>query len=276
MSYKDLLVILDHSRHCRARLAVAVALARRFGTHLTGLYAIRGLDLSPFLADQFPPEALDAAHARVAQQRDDIQAMFRAATEGGGITSAWREVRGDATELAIWHARHADMAVLGQPDPEEQDAATNGVSADRFLLGTGRPTLMIPYSTAVDSLGKRILVAWNGSPQAARAVNDALPLLAAAEKVVVLKVDQGTPTVEDEGGGDLAAHLARHGIAAEMRDIAPDDIEPADVLLSYAADEGSDLIVMGVYGHSRLRELALGGVSRQMLSQMTVPVLMAH
>jgi nucleotide-binding universal stress UspA family protein len=274
MSYKDLLVVLDESRHCRTRLATATALARRFGARLAGFYAMPRLELSPFLADQFPPEALAEAHARVAQRRDDAEALFREVTDTGGITAQWREAQGDATDLATWHGRHADLAILGQADPDE-DVGPD-IAVERFLLGTGRPTLMLPYNFAGEAPGRSVIVAWNGTSQAARAVHDALPLLAGAEKVVLLTVDHPSAPIGDSGGATLAEHLAQHGIAAQPRLVVTDGIAPADALLSYAADEAADLIVMGVYGHSRLRELALGGVSRQILAHMTVPVLLAH
>jgi len=277
MSYKDLLVILDGSRHCRTRLLAATALARRFGARLAGLYAMPRLELSPFLADQFPPEALAEAHARAAQGRDDVEALFREVTEGGGIAAQWREAQGDATDLATWHGRHADLAILGQPDPDEPKSGADDITVERFVLGTGRPTLMLPYSFTGEAPGRRVIVAWNGTPQAARAVHDALPLLAAAEKIVLVTIDRAAAKVGDAAGAAaLAEHLAQHGIAAEPRHVVTDGIEPADALLSYATDEAADLIVMGIYGHSRLRELALGGVSRQILAHMTVPVLMAH
>ena len=135
--------------------------------------------------------------------------------------------------------------------------------------------LLVPYAGTFANVGGRVLVAWNGSAQAARAVNDALPFLQSAERVVVVMVN---PARGDRTEGtDIARHLARHGIAAEITDIVTDrNGNVGNVLLSRATDEAADLIVIGAYGHSRLRELVLGGVSRALLGHMTVPVLMAH
>jgi nucleotide-binding universal stress UspA family protein len=274
MAYKDLLVHVDSSSHCAARLALAVTLARRFGAHLTGLHVMPTLAISPFIADQFPTAMLDEGHARIAQLRDDARASFAAASQPLGSEAEWRETRGDPVDAMRLAARKADLAILGQPDPGE-DGADGADLPEQVVMGSGRPALLVPYAGTFAKVGERVLVAWNGSAQAARAVNDALPFLQGAERVVVVTVSSARgDRVEDT---DIARHLARHGVAAEISDIVTDrDGNVGDVLLSRATDEAVDLIVMGAYGHSRLRELVLGGVSRALLGHMTVPVLMAH
>lgn len=276
MLFKDIIVIVDSSRHCKARLKAATSLTRRFAAHVTGLYVMPPLEMSPFLADQFPPELIDQMHARAAERRDDARALFDSIVKEGGLAAHWIEERGDASEIAMLHARYADLAILGQPDPAESSA--DAVRPERVLMGSGRPTLMIPYIGVADSFGENILVAWNGSPQAARAVNDALPLLARARRVLVLSIDppDAGASAGLVGEADIGTHLDRHGITAELSRTVTDHITVGDTLLSRATDEGTDLIVMGVYGHSRLRELALGGVSRHLLDHMTVPLFMSH
>jgi nucleotide-binding universal stress UspA family protein len=271
MAYKDLLVHVDSSSHCAARLALAVTLARRFGAHLTGLHVMPTLAISPFIADQFSTALLDKGHARIAQLRDDARAAFAAASQPLGSEAEWRETRGDPADAVRLAARKADLAILGQPEPGSDVAYL----PEQVVMGSGRPALLVPYAGTFANVGGRVLVAWNGSAQAARAVNDALPFLQGAERVVVVTVN---PARSDRAGDtDIARHLARHGIAAEISDIVTDrDDNVGDVLLSRATDEAADLIVMGAYGHSRLRELVLGGVSRALLGHMTVPVLMAH
>ncbi len=274
MAYKDLLVHVDSSSHCAARLALAVTLARRFGAHLTGLHVMPTLALSPFIADQYPTTMLDEAHARIAQLRDDARASFAAASQPLGNEAEWREMRGDTVDAVRLAARSADLAILGQPDPHGDGADAVDLPA-QVVMGGGRPALIVPYAGTFADVGRRVMVAWNGSAQAARAVNDALPFLQGAERVVIVTVSPARGNRADDT--DIARHLARHGVATEIRDIvSAHDGSVGDILLSRATDESADLIVMGAYGHSRLRELVLGGVSRALLGHMTVPVLMAH
>jgi nucleotide-binding universal stress UspA family protein len=270
MVYRDLLVHIDSSSHCAARLALAVMLARRFGAHLTGLHVMPTLAISPFIADQFPTAMLDEGHAKIAQLRDEARALFVAASQPLGSEAEWRETRGDLIDAMRLAARNADLAILGQADP----SADGTDLPEQVVLGSGRPALLVPYAGTFANVGGRVLVAWNGSAQAARAVNDALPFLQNAERVIVVTVNPGGNITED---ADIARHLARHGVEAEISDIVTDHHgSVGDLLLSRASDEAADLIVMGAYGHSRLRELMLGGVSRALLAHMTVPVLMAH
>jgi nucleotide-binding universal stress UspA family protein len=137
---------------------------------------------------------------------------------------------------------------------------------------------VVPYIGIKTAPGKHAIVAWNGSREAARAVNDALPILRGADQVEVMcaNPDRGELGDADLPGADLCLHLARHGVKAEAQTLVASDLEIGDLLLSRAADHGADLIVMGAYGHARWREVVLGGVTRQLLEQMTVPVLMSH
>ena len=145
-------------------------------------------------------------------------------------------------------------------------------------MQSGRPTLVIPYVGARAMPPNRVLVAWDGSREAARAVNDALPLLAGTQSVTILVVDPGSlrGRVGDQPGAALATPLARHGIKAEVRTAASGGLGVGDVIIGQVTDMGADLVVMGGYGHSRLRQLVMGGVTRGILRSMTVPVLMAH
>jgi len=278
MAFKELLVHLDTSRYCPARLALAESLTRRFEAHLSGLYVVPPATLSPFLADQFPPKLIEEADARLAQRRDRVETMFKSAVMGLGAKATWLEAEGDEVEAVSRAACYADLLVMGQTPPKD---AVPGIPSDfpeRVLLSSGRPGLLVPYAGTFKSVGERVLVAWNESPQSARAVAAALPFLAAARHIEVLGI--ATATEEDEAMRDsaiaLVRYLARHGIKAEPHHIVATDIGVGDMLLSRAADEAADLVVMGVYGHSRLRELVLGGVSRDFLARMTVPLFMMH
>jgi nucleotide-binding universal stress UspA family protein len=278
MSYKDLLVHVDTSKHCKARLEFAVSQAKTLDAHLTGLYVMPHRDMSPLLADQFPPGQLEEMRAQVALERDRAKDLFAEITKPLGAKAEWCETAGDAERILPLEARRADLAILGQADPDE---VKRGVSIDlpeQIAISTGRPVLLLPYAGRFESVGERVLIAWNGSPQAARTVNDALPFLKGAHRVIVATVAHKDGSRGDGGVPieSVVRHLARHGVKAEAHPLPAADISVSDVLLSTAADEDIDLIVMGVYGHSRLRELVMGGVSRELFERMTVPVLMAH
>jgi nucleotide-binding universal stress UspA family protein len=279
MAIKDILVHVDPLPRSAVRLEVATILARRCGAHLAGVYV-----QPPRAAPSYAPPELRQAFERLnaeAEQRavSDAKTLFERQMAGTQLATEWRHAQGLVDDQVALHARYADLAVLGQPARDESDPPPlDETGIDRIILATGRPVLIVPYAGRFDTVGTRILVAWDASREATRAIADALPLLAAADAVTVLSVNprRGIHGHGDVPSADIALHLARHGVKVEaMRDIAR-DISVADVLLSRAADLSADLIVMGAYGHPRVLELALGGVTRSILKHMTVPVLMSH
>jgi nucleotide-binding universal stress UspA family protein len=145
-----------------------------------------------------------------------------------------------------------------------------------LALGVGRPVLVVPRYGTFERLGERVLIAWNGSREATRAVHDAIPILKRAITVTVLSIDPEVDSPPRTPSADITLHLARHGIAAEAASTSSVDFGVGNALLSRAADLGADLIVMGAYGHSRMREMVLSGATRHLLQNMTVPVLMSH
>ena len=163
-------------------------------------------------------------------------------------------------EIAILHARYTDMVIVGQMEPELHAVRPARELPERLLLGVGRPILVVPYAGAFTTVGERVLVAWNASREATRAVNDALPILQQASRVTVLAVSPrgGVSGDGDVPGADLALHLSRHGVKAEASWVRAHDIEVGAMLLSWACDCQADLFVMGGYGHSRFREIVLG------------------
>jgi len=285
MGLKDIVVILEAGTAGERRLAAAVALAAAHGAHLIGLSIIEPLDLSgyfsPAVSGYIAVDAMQALEERhreaatAAAKRDE--AAFRGACGRAGISHEWRLLEGGAGDVATLNARYADLVVAGQVDPENPPAGGFARLPEELALASGRPVLFVPYAGRFDSIGKRVLVAWNRMRESTRAVNDAIPLLARAEKVTVLSINPQRG--EDAGelpGADISLHLARHGVKAEASYTVAEDIDVGSVLLSRAADLGADLIVMGCYGHSRTRELILGGATREVLRHMTVPVLMSH
>ncbi|MEN9499536.1 MAG: hypothetical protein RIS83_1355, partial [Pseudomonadota bacterium] len=203
-----------------------------------------------------------------------LQATFQEAIRREGVMGEWREVEGSAAEVVALHGRYADLIVLGQEDP----AGDNVGIMEAALFEAGRPVLAIPFAGQFRDIGRRVLVGWNASREASRAVHDALPLLAAAESATVFLANpkRGLGGHGEEPGADIARHLARHGLKVQVTKAVADDVEDSALLLNQASDIGADLLVIGAYGHSRLREFILGGVTRTLLRQMTIPVLLSH
>ena len=277
MGFKDIVVHIDDGAAMLGRLAVAVELAERFGAHLTGVYADPGLALPTLIDVPISPNLVEALEAEHRERCDRAEQQYRKILGGSDVENEWRLTRGELANTLSRHARYGDLVVLGQEGADDQKMVIGGLP-DSVVLTCGRPALVIPYVGASTPPGKHVIVAWNGSREAARAVNDALPFLVAADKVDVMCVnpDDGEEESADLPGADLCLHLARHGVKAEAQTVAASDVDTGNLLLSRAADRGADLIVMGAYGHARWREVVLGGVTRELLGQMTVPVFMSH
>jgi nucleotide-binding universal stress UspA family protein len=281
MSYKDLLVVLNSEPSVRERVDLAAALAERFAAHLVGLYPLP-MPEAPRHVGYYDPALLDPFLAewrrRARQEASNVRAAFEHASSLRGVSAEWREIPAGPEADPALHARYADLAILGQLDPDRGDSELTKPRPEQVALVSGRPVLVVPYAGHFDSIGRRVLVAWNASREAARAVSDAMPLLAAAELVTVLTIDprEGPNGHGEIPGADISLHLARRGVKAETDRTVSAGLPVGEVMLSRAADLGADLIVMGAYGHSRARELLLGGATRSLLRSMTVPVLMSH
>ncbi len=278
MSFKDLLVVVDDAANAAERVDVAARLASAFGAHLTGLHVSEPPAMRPSLLAQFPGPVLDMLSSVAREDAATAKALFegRMRAVDVGVATEWRAVEGDSAEVITLHARYTDLTVLGQIDPDAVAAASD--LPEQVIMGAGRPVIVVPYAGAFKTLGQRVIVAWNASREATRAVNDALPILARAANVRVLSVNPrgGRAGHGPIAGADISLHLARHGVRVEAATVNADDVRVDDMLLSQAADAGADLIVMGAYGHSRLGEYVLGGATRHILRQITVPVFMSH
>jgi nucleotide-binding universal stress UspA family protein len=275
MSYKTILVHVDAGDRWPAQLSIAVQLAQRFEAHLVGLYALSAVHMPGFTLPEAGPGLLEArkmVEARALQAQAEYERLVRQA----GLTGTeWRASLEDASEVVPLHARYADLVVIGQPDAD-RPAGLAPDFAHRVVLSAGRPVLVVPYVGRFDAIGKQVLVAWDGHREAARAATDALPLLQTADKVTVVCINPNASPHGEQPGADIALYLARHGVHCTVSNLRGSDIDAGNQLLSYAADLAADLIVMGAYGHSRLSEVVLGGVTRTLMGSMTVPVLMAH
>ncbi len=277
MTYKDIVVHIDHHKPCAARLAAAIGIAQAFDARLTGVFVRARPYIPPYAEAQISPEILEA-------QAKDLEAMaakagkaFEAATAKAGVKTEWRSIEGSSLDVLNLHARYYDLVVVGQGNPQDILLPGDRDMPDDLIMTCGRPTIVVPYVGDYPKIGGNVMVAWDGSATATRAVHDAMPFLKAAKSVKVMVANPRTllPDIGDAPGADIAAHLARHGVRAEA-DHVQTDIDPGAMLLSRAADMDIDLLVMGAYGHARWREVVLGGVTDHILNHMTVPVVMSH
>ncbi len=275
MKLRDILVHVGRADQSRRRVEIATNLAATHEAHLSGLFVRHAPYMALYDLTDFPPEVLEMQAEDWRLEEAKAAELFADTVAEADISHEWICAEGPPHDVIIEHARFCDLLVIGQGN---QEAAHFGDLPGSLILSAGRPVLVVPPETAAISVGHRVMVGWDASAPAARALNDALPLLAAAEEVDILAVnpDDGEGQGEPIRCEDVGRHLARHGIKAETQSITVDDVGVADLLLSRAADRGIDLFVMGAYGHPRWRELVLGGVTAHMLENMTMPVLMAH
>jgi nucleotide-binding universal stress UspA family protein len=280
MTYKTILVHCDAGKAAPARIELAASLAERHQAHLVGLHARPPFQQPFYDTGAYALNLMLKEHQDALKESEEAsQQAFAVATKGKSIGSEWRSVDGSAVDLLIVHARYADLTVVGQNEPEAPTRLPASPHLpENVALATGRGVLVVPFVGVRQPIGRNVMLCWNASREAARAATEALPLLKAASAVTVLVVEPTTSALGHgaEPGADVATWLGRHGVKVTVqRDVAPDS-DIGGVILSRAMDHGCDVIVMGVYGRSRLREVILGGASRTLLSSMIVPLLMAH
>lgn len=267
MSYKNLIVHLDSSDRAMARLDAAIALAKRWDSRVVGVFA----EVDSGLLGR-------TAEAEVVVAYDIAGKEFEARTAAAGVPSVWRSlVHGNhhqVTQTVIEAARRADLTILGQTDREDRGSRTPADLAEQVVINSGRPVLLLPYAGSFPNIGNRVLVAWNGGRESARAANDAIPLIRNAERVVVMAMNpQGARPLDGSG---LCDHLACHGINADRELLEVKDISVADYVLSHCTDIAADLLVMGAFGHYGFPHMLRGGVTRDIIAHLTVPVLLSH
>jgi nucleotide-binding universal stress UspA family protein len=286
MAICDILVSLDSSVPGEGRLRLALALASSRRARLTAVYVLPepqtaeppiGLGPVPPSTPAWTP-APAAGPRRDPERAEEIESHFRNELRGRGIEGEWYLL--DEHNLAefIEYANTVDLTILGQQSSKARAESTGEFRPDAVLLAVGRPVLVVPYAGKFETVGRRPLIAWDGSREAARALGDALPLIDGAESVTVIyigtreaQIERARPAIDH-----VVRHLQRHAIKASGEATRGGDVPISDLLLSRAADLGADMIVAGAYHHSPVREALLGGVSRELLRHMTVPLLMSH
>jgi nucleotide-binding universal stress UspA family protein len=277
MAYKDILVYADAAKSVSVRLDVAASLAAKHKAHLTALHVLEPPYVPAAVVEGGLTPALLGWQQNVVRERADAaKKAVEAARRRSGEDIEWRAVDGETIATVLLHARYADLVVVSQSGGNDEDMVVGDNLPEEILMSGGRPEVIVPRYGAFATVGERVLIAWNRSREAARAVHDALPLLVTAKSVTVMEVNPERQREPHLAGADIALHLARHGVKAEVASTTARNIDVSDVILSRAADLGIDLLVIGGYGHSRLREYTFGGVTRHILDHMTIPVLMSH
>jgi nucleotide-binding universal stress UspA family protein len=280
MPIKTMLVHVDDSTASKARVRIATRVARDIDARLIGTYLVPTAEITPAVAALIPRDVLARRMTETGRAQQAAEALFRRAAADAGVTAIeWRAPTGSAVNAGVVHGRYCDLMVVGQPDADDPFVLFANEILTATLVGLGHPILVVPYIGAQGPLGKRILVATDGGREASRAIGDAMFLLEHASNVrVVVGIAQNVEAAQnfDQTSACLTGWFRDHSINPEVERYDVDVGDHGAWLLSRASDFGADLIVMGGYGHTRLREIVLGGMTRTILQTMTVPVLMAH
>jgi nucleotide-binding universal stress UspA family protein len=260
-----------------AAVGYAISVATCFDAHLAGI----ALTYEPYVPESvFNGVAADIVasyRAQIEKAGKAAVAKFDAAARRAGVSAESHLLETELAgidELFAKTARRFDLSVVGQIEPGKEFAEE--ILPQTALFGSGRPVLVVPYIQKAGMKTDRVLVCWDGSRAAARAIGDAMPFLTRCKSIDIVTITRNEEPGDELPGVDIAQHLARHKLTVDFKRIVAKDQDVASIILSTAADIGSDIIVMGGYGHSRLREFVLGGATRGILEAMTVPVLMSH
>jgi len=256
---------------------VAVSLGEIFDAHVLGLAFAYEPVIPGATMGSVPAEFIEGQRAEAAGKANAAIARFDELARRASISRDHRlltaTLSGASDQLGRL-ARRFDIVVVGQP--ARDNSVAEEIVDEGALFESARPVVMVPFIHKGGLKLERVMVCWDGSRAATRAVADSLPLMKKAKQIEIVMVANGRAKADEVPGADLGEHLARHGLKVDVKRITSPDIDVASTILSYAADSSTDLIVMGGYGHSRLREFVLGGVTRGILESMTVPVLMSH
>lgn len=279
MDFKNILLHLDHSSGCRNRLETAFAMAKHYDALVTGLFVVPDYVVPSYVEAQISVDLItDVTEKALARARETLSG-YQQMAEASGVRMDAHVVEGQVIPILREHTKYSDLLVLGQDQPDDPDNASYGL-ADALLFEGACACMVVPHSGKLAIPGKRVLLTWNASRESARALREAMPLLKAAETVVVLSSEPDNVDASIARGHPHADELARflesHGIASVSSGISDMEIGAGDAILGQAAEMDADLIVMGAYGHARLREIILGGVTRDLLKQSPVPLLLAH
>jgi len=281
MTLKDIGVFVDATPEGEQRIDYAATLAHQCGAHLAGIHVVSAV--RPEYRSDYYVIGEKAIRAMLVEWKaadeaatSNVRRRFEASSAKRDLSAEFRVIRrGGPDEDLTLSSLHSDLVVIGQRELQELKGYA---SPEKLLLSSGAPILIIPSGWKSESIGNKILVGWNASREARRAVADALPFLVAASSVTLLVVDseQRAGRHGEDPGADIALYLARHGAHVEVEQVLSQGAPVADIILSYAAEHGVDLIVISAYSHARPVEMMFGGVTRTLLKEAPVPVLMSR
>jgi nucleotide-binding universal stress UspA family protein len=277
MAIKNILIHLDNSSACEHRIEVAIQLAVQHDAQLSGIYVIPDFPTATYYEAQISADIIAEIDKEALETAKLAQSKYVEIASKAGVSLAAVIERGNPISILDEYARFTDLFVLGQNHPEDPENI-NEALADTLVLEVGTPCLIVPFASPKQFATKRVLVAWNASREAARTLKDAIPILKNADYVEVLLVNPSQHEADKDSiqGQRVSSFLTQHGIKSEIKVQAGSKSKPGDAIIARASEIDADVIVMGAYGHSRLREIILGGVTRKLLKQMTVPVFISH
>jgi nucleotide-binding universal stress UspA family protein len=275
---KDIVVNLSPANIVDGAGAYAVSAASVFKAHLSGVAFVYAPEVpGTIVPGDFSANLIEAERLESEKNVRAATTSFSTRAKQTGISFETHEMTGSASDAAECFsniARRFDLAIVGQSPPN--GTMMQDLIVEAALFDSGRPIIVVPYIQKEPMTLGRVMVCWDGGRAAARAIADAMPLLRHANMVEILILAGERGKQDEVAGADMGQHLARHGLNVSISRVPLGDVDVADAILSHAADSGADFIVMGGYGHSRLREFILGGATRGLLQSMTVPVLMSH
>lgn len=280
---KTITVFLDASASGERRAAHAAAFAQRWGAHLVGVHVMfKGVVAHPSLAYARSEKAIAGVVAHERRIEDACESVaarvsdhFRALCARLEVAGDFRPIRRDKTaEAAVSSSLHSDLLIVGHPQP---NGLPDDMTAEKILVASGVPLLIIPNDWRGETIGERVMIGWNASPEARRAVTDAMSFLVAAKSVKAVIVDPaGCKLLGQDIGCDIAGHLGRHGAQVEVEEVASRGRPIAEVILDRATQSGADLLVAGARNTAHLREILFGSATRTLLSKMPAPVLISR
>lgn len=271
MPFKHILLHLDATEQCAKRVKIALDLAKNGNAHLRALFCQTDPGMSAIVGSH--PVGDDLRKLGAAAEESFLASAKEAGVEAS-VTSVLATSHAQVIQAVTWASRTSDIAILGQYDWSKNYSALPSDLAENVIIHSGRPALVIPFAGEFPTIGKRCLVAWNGGRESARALNDAIPLMVGAKIVEIFAIQKDG--VKRPSEDELVAHLDTYNIPSKAAHATRDNVSVTDLLLSHAADESTDLIVMGAHGHYGVSHMLKGGNTREILKHMTVPVLMSH
>ncbi len=274
MAIKTILLHLTNDKNLEGRIKLALKLAAENDAMINGLYTIIPAAPPASFMGYIPPEFIERTRALEVENANAASEKLTDAAAEAGVPVQISKEEGYALDILNMHALSADLLILGQVDPDDEKSAQYRYLADELVVSSARPILTVPYAGNHTNFGKHILVGWNNTREASIALHNAMPFLKKADKITLLSVNPQTDQSAENAA--IIAHLGRHNIPAQIKVSQWKNVSVGNALLDSLVDLNADMLVMGAYGHSRIREMILGGATQEILEQMTAPILFSH